>query len=84
MPEEYEYTTGVCTDGTWDADVTVELSKVGGGTVGKAYEGVWVYRVSDADDSTLMEGADLHTGTPKTHAEVALIVYDFYEAEHGE
>lgn len=60
-------------------DLMVRVSKVGGGTVGRAYDGHWSYRVSyvGSAGAPVMEGDDLKTGTPKTHAQVVEIVMDF-------
>lgn len=70
---EPEYTTEI--DG-----LTVEISKVGGGTVGEQYEGRWIYHVTRGD-KIIMFGNDLYTGTPKTHAQAAQLVYDFQSGE---
>ena len=59
--------------------LVIRISKVGGGTVGRAYgEGQWIYRVSyTGPGPVVLEGDDLRTGAPRTHAEVAEIVFDF-------
>ena len=61
----------------------VRMSKVGGGTVGRAYEGRWMYRVKLVrkfrPDALLAEGDDLSTGTPRTHKEAAEIAVDFVQ-----
>lgn len=60
--------------------LVVRISKVGGGTVGRAYEGRWHYRVRPADGRKILaEGDDLNTGTPKTHREAAEILLDFLD-----
>lgn len=60
--------------------LTVRISKVGGGTVGRAYDGRWHYRVRSADGRKIIaEGDDLITPIPKTHREVVLIVLDFLD-----
>jgi hypothetical protein len=54
----------------------VRIAKVGGGTLGEAYDGRWAY---SADDDDWRD--DLHTGMPKTHAEAAIIVHEFLSEE---
>lgn len=65
---EPEYTTEI--DG-----LTVEIEKAGGGTVGKEYDGRWTYRISQ-EGVPVIFGNDLFTGTPKTHAQAAEIIYE--------
>lgn len=48
----------------------VFVDKVGGGTLGKAYEGDWEVTVSNGP-TYLLDNAIIGTGTPKTHAQVA-------------
>jgi hypothetical protein len=73
-----EYTAS----GFWQGEsVRIELEKLGGGTVGRAYEGTWRYVVTDAAGDEIARGQDLHTGTPKTHAEAALILADFLTSD---
>jgi hypothetical protein len=76
MTEVFEYTTTDDSSG-W----TVEIDKLGGGTVGKSYEGHWIYEVTDAAGNHVASGGDLRTGTPKTHAQAARILLDFLTAE---
>lgn len=61
----------------------IRVSKVGGGTVGQAYEGRWMYRIKRMRkfQATVLiaEGDDLNTGTPKTHKEAAEIAADFVQ-----
>jgi hypothetical protein len=58
--------------------LNVEIEKLGGGTLGKAYEGHWRYRVTEIETGdVLYQGQDLHTGTPKTHAEAVRLLMDF-------
>lgn len=61
----------------------ISVAKVGGGTVGRRYEGFWEYAVMRHRGTPLRtqwdviaEGSDLHTGTPKTHAEAIDLVRD--------
>lgn len=60
---------------TGDGDL-VEVYKVGGGTPGRADGGLWGYR-HVSKDIEIAVGDDLHTGTPKTHQETALLVIEF-------
>lgn len=62
--------------------LSVLISKVGGGTVGRAYEGRWLYRVSRIGvDRPLMEGDDVSTGSARTHRQVVELVLDFFADE---
>jgi hypothetical protein len=54
----------------------VGVSKVGGGTIGRAYEGFWHYTIVP-DQGEVITGSDLFTGTPKNHQEAADLVLDF-------
>lgn len=67
--------------------VLVEISKAGGGTVGRRYQGTWSYRII-VKGYVVAEGDDLRTGTPKTHEEAARLAWGFqdetYAAEHAE
>lgn len=71
---EYEYYTEIL-------HYEISVSKVGGGTVGRAYEGSWEYLVTTANGSIVVKvGDDLYTGTPKTHHEAAVILAEFLAA----
>jgi hypothetical protein len=67
--------------------VMVEISKAGGGTVGRRYQGFWSYRIT-SNGKVVAEGEELHTGMPRTHEEAARIAWSFqddeYAAEHPE
>lgn len=65
-----EYEVNYVLDG-----VTISIEKVGGGTIGKKYAGTWNYDYSGPDAS---ETGTACTGTPKTHAEVAFMVHEYY------
>lgn len=56
----------------------VEIYKVGGGTRGRAYEGLWGYAAT-RDDQVLASGEDLYTGMPKTHQEAAQILLEIID-----
>lgn len=58
--------------------VMTELSKTGGGTVGRRYAGTWSYRVTQ-NGRVIAEGDDLRTGLAKTHEEAAQELWDFLE-----
>jgi hypothetical protein len=58
-------------------DVTVRVAKVGGGTLGKKYEGFWLYTV-EADDEFKAWGEDFHTGTAHSHKYVAKMIALIY------
>jgi hypothetical protein len=85
----HEYPTS---DDEWEhckrcGPFAVYVSKVGGGTLGRSYEGAWHYQIVDYRDGSptwgliVTRGSDLNTGTPATHAEAAEIVADFCEGE---
>jgi hypothetical protein len=63
-----EYTT------TTDNGLTVQLEKLGGGTVGRAYEGYWRYIVTNETGEELGRGQDFCTGLPKTHAQAVRVL----------
>lgn len=67
---------------TTEGTVTVQIHKIGGGTLGRAYDGYWGYRLSRGGDQTIAAGGDLRTGMPKTHEEVVAIALDFFGIEH--
>lgn len=69
-PELIEATT-LLSDGR-----IVELYKIGGGTLGRAYEGYWGWRFVSRDRTE--SGIDLYTGTPATHDTAAGIVLDHF------
>ncbi|MFF1450198.1 hypothetical protein ACFVYF_18965 [Streptomyces sp. NPDC058274] len=61
----------------------VEITTVGGGTVGRAYDNnTWQYRVSQ-DDEPFYAGGDLWSGgIPKTHEDIARDLVGFLESSH--
>lgn len=64
-----------------DTDSTkVGVTKTGGGTIGRSYEGSWEYHVVDNGEHVFC-GDNLYTGMPKTHSEVATLVCDFLKEE---
>jgi len=56
--------------------ITISVSKVGGGTLGESYEGLWEYRVY-IKGYPVITGTDLRTGTPKTHEQVTRTIAGF-------
>lgn len=64
----------------WHDGMWVQLAKVGGGTLGKAYDGNWIYRVAVSPSHT-EEGDDFATGTPKTHVNAARELAELLELE---
>ncbi len=54
----------------------VGVSKDGGGTIGKAYDGTWTVTVMNGPEFVL-DNQTLHTGALKTHAEVAREAVEF-------
>jgi hypothetical protein len=69
--EAPEYASGSC--GT-----RVEVSKMGGGTVGKEYVGRWHYAVFDVLGTLIASGDDYVTGMPHTHRWVARDIGSLY------
>ncbi len=72
MLGEPEYTTKIL-------GMTVDIWKMGGGTLGRSYDGKWGYKVTSPNGRVIAEGDDLNTGTPKTHREAARIAVDFLD-----
>jgi len=65
---------------TYIAPITgamINVSKVGGGTVGQKYVGKWWYRYQLGDQ--VETGEDCETGTPWTHDQVAVMVTETFE-----
>lgn len=58
----------------------VDVYKIGGGTLGRAYEGLWGYRLVRGGQE-VASGADLRTGVPKTHDEAAQLVLDIFDPQ---
>lgn len=68
-PSDWEY-AHIAPDGA-----TILISKVGGGTLGKRYEGHWHYAYTLGDRHE--EGSDLETPTPVSHETAADYVFGF-------
>lgn len=78
---DVEYSVDVPELCTGDAKVRIEISAVGGGTVGKSYAwNMWMYNVI-YDGQLVITGDDLGSnGTPATHAEMAVSLAGFLSA----
>lgn len=63
-----------------DDGVIVRVSKVGGGTVGHSYRGVWHYRV-EVPLEDVVQGSDFESGSKLTHAEAAEQILDLVIGE---
>jgi hypothetical protein len=74
---EPEFTGGCC-------GVSVEVSKVGGGTLGRAYVGAWQYRVRWVGDVRPEEVGTFECAVPMSHARAARYVSFYYGADDGE
>lgn len=64
-----------------DTGLTVQVEKLGGGTVGREYTGTWRYVVTDASGTELGRGQDLTTGMPHTHVWAARFAAEYFEGE---
>jgi len=73
--EDHEYKADVPSLWEGDKPLAIGVDKAGGGTLGSEYTGTWT--VSWYFDGELSDMLILHTGSPKTHAEVAKIYADF-------
>ena len=69
--ETPEYAAGSC--GT-----RVEVSKMGGCTLGREYTGRWHYAVYDVLGALVAQGDDYITGMPHTHRWVARDIASLY------
>jgi hypothetical protein len=55
--------------------ITIEIEKVGGGTIGRKHDGLWKWYYGGPDYS---DGGETQMGIPRTHAEVAQLIYDYF------
>lgn len=60
----------------------VKVAKMGGGTVGKKYEGSWQVQIDGVYGLT--EVRDYRNGTRKSHFDVAVEAYNFYLMDEGD
>lgn len=70
-----------------DVTTRVHVSKIGGGTLGKAYDGAWEYAILQRHVSgwdVIASGSDITTGTPKAHADVAQMIIEEYGSGFAE
>ncbi|MFF4529201.1 hypothetical protein ACFY1P_08000 [Streptomyces sp. NPDC001407] len=59
------------------ATFTVEIEKLGGGTVGKKYaQESWRYIAKHSDGEEIARGQDLYMGSPATHEDAAKCVFE--------
>jgi hypothetical protein len=77
MDYEFEYADTIMDD-SFEHEYRVFVSKVGGGTVGKKYAGDWIVRIYNDHNEVIVQTADLHTGSFKRHADVALEALDMH------
>jgi len=57
----------------------IRTDKVGGGTVGQAYEGDW--RVSVSHSANIIFDDIITTGVRKTHNQVAWMAFEYVETQ---
>lgn len=62
------------------AVLAVTLEKLGGGTLGEAYAGIWRYVVT-RDGTEIGRAQDFETGTPHTHAQAAHALAAFFDPD---
>jgi hypothetical protein len=58
-----------------DGEYVIRVDKVGGGTLGRRYDGDWEITVSRS--ATVVLDDVITTGTPKTHREVSDLAQEF-------
>lgn len=61
-----------------DNGIVVKIEKLGGGTVGKKYVGIWRYIVT-CKGQEVARGQDYSTGTAKSHVWVARDIASLYD-----
>lgn len=66
---------------TDDNGLTVQVEKLGGGTVGREYTGTWRYIATDSDGNEVARGQDCDTGMPHSHDHVAREIAAYYGPE---
>jgi hypothetical protein len=62
-------------------DLNIAIAKSGGGTVGRAYEGLW-RAVVTYDRREIYRGSELNTPLPRTHGEAAAVLAELLAADH--
>ena len=83
IPFEYTVPVRTVTSYSSELSIVIAVSKLGGGTRGRAYEGTWEYSIL-VNGAVFFTGVDLHTGTARTHAQVARLVAGFAASWEGE
>lgn len=73
---DFESEFETCTTG----GLFIQVEKLGGGTVDKAYDGTWRYIVSNKDGQEIARAQDFETGMPMTHADVASAIAGYFES----
>jgi hypothetical protein len=71
--EDYEYTAVI-------EGLEIFVNKVGGGTLGKSYDGNWEVTVKNGDEF-VYDRSLLWTGVSKTHQQAAQYAFDYASAE---
>jgi hypothetical protein len=67
---------------TTDRGLTVQIEKLGGGTVGTSYvDEDWRYIVTGADGTELGRGQDLHIRSAATHEQAAEAAAEYFERD---
>ncbi len=64
-----------------DTPLSIAIAKAGGGTLGRAYPGLW-QAVAAYGGRELYRGGDLNIGRPHTHRQAAAVLAQFLAAEH--
>lgn len=64
-----------------DRSLSIAIAKSGGGTVGRAHEGLW-RAVVTYDGREIYCGGELNTPLPRTHGEAAAVLAELLAADH--
>lgn len=72
MPEHEAFT---------DSGLFIQVEKLGGGTVGHAYEGTWRYVVSNEKGEEIARAQDFETRTPHTHGQAVAVIAGYFEQD---
>lgn len=60
-------------------DLRIQVEKLGGGTLGRDYDGVWRYVVSDQHGTELVRAQDFKAGTPLSHHVVSMRIAEYFD-----
>lgn len=63
-----------------DSGRTIRVEKLGGGTVGEEYAGIWRYVITDHDGNEIARGQDFTTSMPHTHSWVATCLSEWCDS----